>query len=112
MRRIALGLALAIGLATAATAEDKFTAADVLGWAQASQDSFFEASVSMAAVLASQDKNPAAACINDWYFKDRSAIRTANNEIREVMREYSEHYPGIVIVAVIERECGDLTPED
>ncbi len=111
--RVLAGAMIAAGAALPVQAdEDKFTAADVLAWEEKNQDSFFETSISMAGVLAVQAENPAGKCINDWYFKSEAATQAANDQIRAVMREYSGYYPGTVIVAVIERECGDLTPSN
>ena len=107
-----IGMLSILCLSSAVRADGKFTAADVLAWDQSQQDWYFEASVSMAGVLAVQAQNPAGACINGWYFGAASASERANDQIRDAMRQYSSYYPGTVIVAVIERECGDLTPSE
>lgn len=113
MRGFAVVAAFSVGLGASAAADgNAFTAADVLTWTYAQQNAFFEASVAMAGVLAVQAENPAGQCINDWYFKTESGKSQANAQIREVMTQYSGYYPGTVIVAVIERECGDLTPSN
>lgn len=109
MRRIVLGMALAAGFVNAHADDDGFTAADVLGWDQKSQNSYFETSISMAGVLASQSKNPAVHCIDDWYFGSAGHKSRVNDEIRATMQQYPDYYPATVIVAVIERECGSLT---
>ncbi|MEM0987349.1 MAG: hypothetical protein AAGK00_00610 [Pseudomonadota bacterium] len=90
--------------------DKKFTAADVLGWEETSQNSFFETSVSMAGVIAIQSENPAGRCINDWYFKTDAGKQSANQEIRKAMTRFSDFYPASVIVAVLEKNCGELTP--
>lgn len=110
-----MGAALAVALPAMLRANDNsFTAADVLGWEKANQDAFFETSISMAGVLASQSELPAARCINDWYYGPSASKASINDEIRSAMRQYSGYYPGIVIVAVIERACGTLSlkPQD
>ncbi|MEM7664103.1 MAG: hypothetical protein AAF292_17815 [Pseudomonadota bacterium] len=110
MRRIAaLAFPVVLSSIVTATADDGFTAADVLAWERKNQDAYFETSISMAAVIASRNKSETAACIDQWYFASKAATDTQNDEIRIVMRQYAGNHPGIVIAAVIERACGSLS---
>lgn len=108
MRCIALGLALAIGVVTTPTAEEKFTAADVLEWQASQQNGYFETSIMMAAIVASKNESPAAGCIDDWYFARPDAQASVTDEFRQLLSKYREYHPGLVVSAMIERQCGTL----
>jgi len=107
--RVLAGLMITAGIALPAQAdEDKFTVADVLAWDRKSQDWYFEVTIGTAGVIASNNKSPASKCINDWHFLSEEQRALHNDEIRQVMDEYTDYHPGIVVLAVVERECGTL----
>ncbi len=96
-------------LSTANSSAEGFTASDVLAWEQGSQDWYFEVSVGMAGVVATQNSEKIAACIDDWYFKSDATKGEANSFIRTTMRRFPDYNPGGVLAAVIEKQCGSLT---
>ncbi|MEM9375601.1 MAG: hypothetical protein AAGA72_05235 [Pseudomonadota bacterium] len=104
---------LVLGGASLAHAEDAptggTTSADVLTWAIESQDAYFQTSIGMAGVVASQNEGPTARCVDDWYFKDRATRQRRNDFIRETMRRFPDYHPAGVILAVLEKQCGSFT---
>lgn len=88
--------------------EARFTAANLLMWEQSRQDGYFEVSISMAAVLTSQNRSQQAICINDWYFAPTVDRSDRNNEIRGAMDRFQNFHPMLVVLAVIEKACGEL----
>ncbi len=94
--------------AYAAAEDEKFTAADVVAWDQTNQDWYFEVAASMGAALASQNSTERARCINDWYFKDEDSRQEANSYIREVMARFPGYHPTLVMISILEKECGSL----
>lgn len=87
---------------------EEFTSADVLTWKNASQDSYFRTSVSMAGVIASQNRREAAQCIDQWYFEDKDIQQELANHIRNVLGQYPDYNPQAVIFAIIRKACGKL----
>jgi len=85
-----------------------FTGSDVLKWKKSSQESYFRTSVSMAGVIASQNRNEAAQCIDRWYFMDTGTQQKRANHIRDIMKQYPDHNPQAVIFAIIRKACGRL----
>lgn len=92
---------------TSSAADNKFTAADVLAWEKSQQDWYFNVNASMAAAIASQNDNSKSSCLDDWYFgaADRDA---RNDEIRNAMARFETYHPTLVMIAVIEKACGEL----
>lgn len=108
MRTLAIGLAVSAVVAAAAHAEEKFTSADVLRWEQSQQAGYFETSTMMAAIVASKNDSPAAGCIDAWYFAQPAAQTEIVAEFRHLLTKYPDYHPGLVVSAMIERECGSL----
>ncbi|UWQ73602.1 hypothetical protein [Leisingera sp. M658] len=107
-RLFAKGILTALALCPQLSAANGFTSADVLQWEQSAQDSMFQTSIGMLAVVASQmdDKAQLAECIDDWYFADPSAKPARNGAIREAMEKFPDYHPQIILFAVVEKECG------
>jgi len=42
-------------------------------------------------------------CIRRWYFDDPQIVVT----IEKAFRKYAEHYPWVVIAALVKQECGE-----
>lgn len=104
-------LMLAASFPQAVSAED-FTAADVLEWSEGSQNTYFETSVGMIAILASRTgtHNEIADCMNTWYWTEDGVDGTKNQLIRQVMGELPDYHPQAVILAVVEKHCGTFEP--
>ena len=86
---------------------EEFTSAEFLKWEEDSQNFFIEASVGMAASIASQikDKAEQASCIDRWYYPDQNE---KNAFIRQIMQKNSEYHPRAIIIGVLEKQCGDF----
>lgn len=80
----------------------------MLAWSKANQDWYFQTSVMMAGVVATQNTGTQAECVNDWYFKDEETIQSRNEHIRSVLRDHPEYHPAGVILAVLEKACGSF----
>lgn len=89
-----------------------FTSADVLEWDQEAQDSYFNTSVGMIAILATQTGSHGhiADCLNDWYWTDDGNDPAKNDLIRDVMNGLRDYHPQAVIIAVVEKHCGTFKP--
>lgn len=87
---------------------EEFTGADVLEWSEEQQDSFFQTSVNMIGIVATRTgKHDAiAGCIDAWHGGGPASQSARSEEIRKAMQELSEYHPQVVILVVIERECG------
>lgn len=91
-------------------AAQSFTGADVLGWPEESQNSFFQTSVTMVGIVASQVEGHEhiAECIDNWYGGGEASLPQRVGRIREVMQAMPEYHPQIIILAVIEDACGEF----
>lgn len=92
------------------SAADDFTAADVLGWSAESQASYFQTSVTMIGIVATQtgEHGHIAECIDGWYGGAEAGAEQRAERIRTVMGSLLEFHPQAVILAVIEDACGDF----
>lgn len=84
---------------------EMFRSADFLDWKLKSQEMYIDASVGMASLIAAQNNKEQATCIDDWYFKDR---QNANSFILGAMSQNASYHPRGVILASIEKHCGNL----
>ncbi|MEE4538269.1 MAG: hypothetical protein V2J51_07240 [Erythrobacter sp.] len=85
-----------------------FTAADVLKWTEDQQDSYFQTSVTMIGIVATQveGREHIAECIDSWHGGGNQSQPARSAEIREGMEALPEHHPQAVILAVVQKECG------
>jgi hypothetical protein len=97
-------------LFAAAASADGFTSADVLKWSEESQNSFFQSSVNMIGLVATQieGRDHIAECIDSWFGGAVVGAEQRAARIREVMQGIPEYHPQAVILAVVEKECGDF----
>lgn len=88
----------------------RFTSKDVLAWSGTAQDSFFQTSVTMIAIVATQtgQHDHIAQCIDTWYGGGPESQPQRSARLREVMENLPNHHPQAVILAVIEKECGEF----
>jgi len=102
-------LVVGLGYSQNLSAEE-FASAKVLEWSEGSQDSFFQTSVTMIGVVASQmeGKSHIARCIDGWYWDGDKASAEKNESIRDAMRRFPRYHPQAVILAVIEKACGEF----
>lgn len=88
-----------------AEADDKFTSAEFLKWAAESQKSYIFTSVVMAGVIAGQNRQEQAKCIDRWMGDNEPA---GFPSVKDAMTRFPEHHPTGVIVAVLEKACGSV----
>lgn len=94
--------ALAISISTGALAGDKSTSATFLSWSAPQKEAFVSNSVAMAAAL-----SPSRAdCIFNWNAKSQSDGYT---DLTAAMQKYPKYHPTAILVAFLEKECGQLT---
>lgn len=87
---------------------DGFTGADVLNWTEQQQNNYFQTSVTMIGIVATQveGREQIAECIDGWYWKGEAADPANNAFIRDAISRYPDLYPQAVILAVVEKNCG------
>ena len=85
-----------------------FRSAQVLEWSERSQDFYFETSIMMAGIVASQNEGGHAECINDWYFGGEANRSQVHASILNALRKFPNYHPGAVVLAVIQKKCGAL----
>ncbi|MEM1377066.1 MAG: hypothetical protein AAGG69_06725 [Pseudomonadota bacterium] len=83
-----------------------FTGTEFLTWSETAQAAFFQNSVLMASTISSRLEETHATCVSDWYFGEAVDRGARNQEVLETIRQYPEFHPSAVVLAVIERECG------
>ena len=82
-----------------------FRSKTFLMWDDANQSFYIEASVGMASLIAARMDKAQGKCIDDWYYADENA---ANASIRKIMTQYPENHPRGIILAVVQKKCGDI----
>jgi len=86
-------------------AEDGFTSADFLEQPAESRSSYIRVSLMMANMIAIENDQEQADCIEGWYDSDRSG---RERFIYGVMEKYPSYHPIGIIMAVIEKQCGSF----
>ena len=87
-------------------AKEVFTAEKFLQFNKAEQASYFQISVTMAGVIATQTRKDLARCIDDWYFENSETIEKRNAFMVSLMKKYPTHHPSGIIAAAIKKACG------
>lgn len=87
-----------------------FTGADVLKWTEAQQSNYFQTSVTMIGIVATQveGREHIANCIDGWYGGGEQALPKRAARIRQVMEAMPQYHPQATILAVIAQECGEF----
>ena len=93
-------------------AKEGFTAEKFLQFNKAEQASYFQISVTMAGVIATQTRKNLARCIDIWYFESSETIEKRNTFMVSLMKKYLTHHPSGIIAAAIERACGSFPKRD
>ena len=84
---------------------DMFTVEDFFAYSEQGRDSYVMVSVSMAGVIATQMEGNEAQCIGDWVEKNR---KKGFETLFKVMRDYPDYHPQGIILAVLEKACGEF----
>lgn len=103
--RVLVSILAVLAVAPSSVDAQSFTSRTFLSWKTDSQDFYIEASVGMASLIAAQQDKTQGDCIDDWYFGDEAE---ANGAVRSAMEQYPEYHPRGIILAVLQRECGDI----
>lgn len=90
-------------------AKEGFTAEKFLQFNQAAQASYFQTSVTMAGVIATQTRKDLARCIDDWYFGSSETTQKRNASMLALMKKYPKHHPSGIIAAAINKACGSFS---
>lgn len=90
-------------------AKTGFTVEKFLQFDKKAQDSYFQISITMAGVIATQTNKKIAVCIDDWYFKSLEISAKRNISMIALMKKYPSHHPSGIIAAAIERACGSFS---
>lgn len=87
---------------------ETFAAKTVLEWTHDAQDSYFNTSVGMTAIVAAQtgQHGAIADCINNWYWDEAGAKPEVNDELRNVFGRLPDFHPQALILALVEKNCG------
>lgn len=107
--------ALATGLATAMlvhpqkSAAEGFTGEQFLEWDLASQDSYFQTSITMASIMATKLKQTSGDCIAAWYLEPDADRAARNTELRDVIARNHTYHPSAVVFLVLEQTCGPFS---
>ena len=107
-KKLLVTLGAVIAFSSALADEVAFTSADVLSWNEEDQNILFLNSILMVGIVATQtdESGRTARCIDDWYSDD--AIPERQDYIRSVLERFPDHHPQVMILAVIEKECGEF----
>jgi len=92
-------------LSVPAAAGEKFTSSEFLSWPAESQRAYVSTAVTATAVIAAQNVKSQAECINKWGASYREG---GYQPTIDAMRRLGDLHPMVVIVAVLEKACGDF----
>jgi len=80
-----------------------FTSTQFLENSAEARSSYIAAAAMMAGVIAAQNKPSQARCVDEWMAQNRKDQFAA---VTKVMRQYGEHHPQGIILAVLQKACG------
>ena len=105
--RLVFLLAILLGVLSS-VARAGTTTADFLKWERKAQASFFQASIGMAGVIASQINPKIAKCIDQWYFVPGPLQMQREEKMLMDMSAYGDYHPSAVILGFVQQACGDF----
>lgn len=108
MLTLAIGAAFSALTYPQAQSAEEFNSDQVLAWSAESQKTFIQTSLVMISVIAAQSEGSQAGCINDWYFKGSDTKAKRNAQILSAMERFPGYHPSGVILAVVQKACGNL----
>lgn len=85
---------------------------EFLAFDREGRNGFISTSVMMLGVIASQTQPQIARCVDSWYGANNQVRESRNAEIIEVMERFPDYLPSAVVLAVVERECGNFQRVD
>ncbi len=87
---------------------EETTVREFLTWERQAQDSFFTTSILTAAVIATQIRPNFAECIGNWYSLTDEGNAKRHQEMLNVMGKYPDLIPSGIVIAVLQKECGNF----
>lgn len=85
-----------------------FTGEDFGNWEQPAQDSYIQISITMATIIAAQAEGGTSQCLDTWYTAGTQTASRRNDAIRASIAQYPDFHPSGVILAVLQKECGEI----
>jgi len=83
-----------------------FKNSEFLNWSPENQRGYITTAAVAASVIANQNRDGQAKCIDDWGAKYRSG---GYQPVIEAMKTLPEFHPMAVTIAVLEKACGEFT---
>ena len=105
---MAIGFAAGVMFHPQVSSADGFDGASLMEWSEASQVAYLQNSIVMTMTVSSRLNEVHASCISDWFFEGDRFRDGRLEELRTTISRYADYHPGGVIVAMIERECGEF----
>ncbi|MEM8575701.1 MAG: hypothetical protein AAGF48_13840 [Pseudomonadota bacterium] len=80
----------------------------MLAWQPAAQETLFQDSISMIAIVAGQTgaHGHIARCIGDWYAEGAAGKTARHAQIRDALRRFPNNHSQAIILAVVQKRCG------
>lgn len=105
-----MGLVALMAIYPQESVADGFTGDDFLKWDRSAQDSYFQTSLTMAAIIATETNKPSGDCLADWYLSPDADRDSRNTELRSIIEQNAAFHPSSVIYLVLAEECGPFIP--
>lgn len=84
---------------------ETFQSSEFLTWSQESKEFYIDVNVGMAGLLAAQNDDQHADCLEAWYWEDKQG---SIDFILQSMRDFPAFHPRGVILAILEAQCGSF----
>jgi hypothetical protein len=104
-RSIAIASLSTIVCSGAAVADEGFKSSKFLSYPAESQTSYIDTAVVAATVVVSLNSAAQAKCLGAWVSKHRGGSFAP---VIEVMRKYPDDHPMGLIIAVLQKDCGEF----
>jgi hypothetical protein len=86
-------------------AKNIFKNSEFLKWNEENRSFYIRTSIGMAGLIAAQNDKAHANCLEKWYFSNQSK---KNAFIYGIMKQYPDHHPRGIIMAVLQKQCGSF----
>lgn len=86
-------------------AKNIFKNSEFLKWNEENRSFYIRTSIGMAGLIAAQNDKAHANCLEKWYFSNQSK---KNVFIYGIMKQYPNHHPRGIIMAVLQKQCGSF----
>ncbi|WP_299587635.1 hypothetical protein [uncultured Tateyamaria sp.] len=102
----ATGLMMAVAICPQKSAADAFTGTEFLTWQTDAQESYFQTSVTMAAIIATETHKASSDCLADWYLSSNADRQARHFTLRGAIERNATYHPSAVIFLVLKQVCG------